>query len=232
MAKNGKKRILVIAAHPDDEVLGLGGTIALHNMRNDEVHVLILTEGCSTQYKNDEAIIAQKREEAIAANKTLGTSNLYFADLPDMRLDSLLHVELNEIIMNHINEIGPETVYTHFPDVNKDHALAYESTLVAVRPVADSPVKEVLLYETCSATEWSPPLSNTFSPNTFIDIEKTISLKIQAFQCYATEQREYPHPRSPEAIETYAKRAGIAVGVFYAESFILLRRISSLAPEI
>lgn len=224
-----KKKILVVAAHPDDEVLGVGGTIAFHTgVRGDEVYVLIVTEGCSSQYRDDPAVLERKKEEARKANEILGVKELIFADLPDMRLDSLAHVEINRVLEKSIREIEPEIVFTQHPDVNKDHVLVYESTMVAVRPVPGQCVKKVYTYASASSTEWTPSISRDyFVPNTFFDITDTLEQKIKAFECYGVEQREYPHPRSPESIRIYARRDGISVGFKAAEPFILVRNIEN-----
>lgn len=227
--KKKKNKILVIAAHPDDEVLGVGGTIALHSkIKGDDVYVLILTEGCSSQYKNNKSILLKKRAESEMANKILGVKEVIFEDLPDMKLDSLPHVQLNEVIEKNIRKISPDIIFTHHPDVNKDHVLVFESTMVAIRPVPGSCVKKVLTYPSSSSTEWSSPFSNRFFiPNVFFNISETLGLKLKAFQCYKTEIREYPHPRALDSIKIYAEREGIAVGLKAAESFVLIRSIES-----
>lgn len=230
MIQNGKnKRILVIAAHPDDEVLGVGGTIAWHaKLNHDEVYVLFLTEGCSTQYENVEEKIAQKKEEAANANNILGVKEIFFEDLPDMRLDTLPHVNINRSIEKFVKKLQPHIVFTHHPDVNKDHVVIFESTMVALRPVPGCNVKKVFLFAPSSSTEWSAPLSGGyFIPNSFYNITETLSYKIRAFESYRSEARDYPHPRSKNAIEIYAKRIGISVGYEAAENFMLMRSIEN-----
>lgn len=226
---NKKNKILVIAAHPDDEVLGVGGTIAWYSrIKKDEVYVLLLTEGCSSQYKNNKSIILKKRKEAERANKILGVKKVIFENLPDMRLDNLLHIQLNDIIEKYVRKISPDIVFTHHPDVNKDHVLVFESTMVAIRPVPGLSVKKVYTYASASSTEWSAPLSgNYFISNVFFDISGTFDLKLKAFQCYETEIRKFPHPRAIESIKIYATRDGIAVGLKAAESFMLMRSIEN-----
>ena len=225
MKENKKNRVLVIAAHPDDEVLGAGGTIAWHSkINNDEVYVLILTEGCSSQYKNNKEMIVQKRNEAKKANSLLGVKELFSENLPDMKLDSLLHIKINEIIEKYVKKLQPDIVFTHHPDINKDHSLIFESTMVALRPVPDSPTKKVLLYAPVSSTEWSAPFSgNYFIPNVFYDTTDTLDLKLKAFSCYKSELRDFPHPRSLEAIKIYTQKTGISVGLQAAEHFMLIR---------
>jgi LmbE family N-acetylglucosaminyl deacetylase len=225
-----RRKVLVVAAHPDDEVLGVGGTIAWHSrIRGDEVHVLILTEGCSSQYRqarNTRSIIARKKREARAANLILGVADVLFADLPDMRLDGVEHVELNAVIENAIARVRPDTLYTHFPDVNKDHSLIFESTMVAVRPVPGTCVRRVLAFAPASSTEWSAPFPGRhFTPNVYVDITGTLEIKLKALRCYGTELRQFPHPRSLEAVSVYAQQAGVTVGLAAAEPFALIRAL-------
>ncbi|MDP2952431.1 MAG: PIG-L family deacetylase, partial [Chloroflexota bacterium] len=139
-------KVLVIAPHPDDEVLGAGGTIAKWASQGWEVHIHVLTEGSSSQYPGQPEIVTRKREEAQRAAAVLGAKGLSFADLPDMQLDRIAHVDLNRAIQRCLAETNPQVVLTPYPDVNKDHCLTFESTLVAVRPLAGCGVKEVLAY--------------------------------------------------------------------------------------
>jgi len=221
-------KILVIAAHFDDEVYGCGGTISKLVREGHKVYVCILTDSCSSQY-TDRAneMIAQKKEESKIVNKILGIEKTYTFDFPDMQLDTIPHVELNKAIEQCIREIKPTTIYTHHGgDVNKDHRLIFESTIVAVRPMKDSSVKRVLCYEVPSSTEWAAPTpSNMFAPNVFVDIEYVIDKKIDAIKAYNSELREYPHPRSAENVINQAHLRGASVGLNAAESFMLIREI-------
>lgn len=221
-------KILVLAAHPDDEVYGMGGTIAKLSDSGHDVYTLILTEGCTTQYSGNEEIIDIKKEEANLANEILGVKKVFFCDLPDMRLDSLDHVEINRNIEKYVEIIQPDIVFTHHNgDVNKDHKLIFESTLVATRPVLGSSVKKVYTYQVPSSTEWGAPLENDiFIPNTFIDIERYTDKKGLAIEAYKSELRDFPHPRSVKAVQTYDHAAGIKVGLEYAEAFRLIRAVN------
>lgn len=227
--KRTKNRVLVIAAHPDDEVLGVGGTIAWHTRVNgDEVYVLFLTEGCSSQYRGNESIIIQKKNEARNANEILGVKELFFEDLPDMRLDSLLHIEVNEVIEKYIKKLHPNIIFSHQPDLNRDHVITFESTMVSFRPVPGSTVKKMLLYSSASSTEWSAPFSGYyFMPNVFYNITDTLDLKLKAFSCYRTEVRDFPHPRAIASVKIYAQQVGISVGFNAAEPFMLMRSIEN-----
>jgi len=221
------EKILVIAAHPDDETLGMGGTIAKHTSKGDVVHVIIITDGSSSQYQNYKEMIKKKKNEVKKAMKILGAGKIEFNTLPDMKLDTVPHVEINSIIEKKIEKYKPSTIYTHhWGDINKDHQLVFESTMVSVRPNPNQPVKEIYTYETPSSTEWNTiEASKIFKPNVFVDTTKYIDKKIKAVEAYETELRPYPHPRSPEAIETYDKRNGITIGTQYAERFYLIRKI-------
>jgi LmbE family N-acetylglucosaminyl deacetylase len=218
---------MVIGAHPDDEVLGLGGTIAkLAREAGEQVYVLIVTDGSSTQYPNDEQKRLRKQRELEASCKILGVADFVHGDLPDMQLDRLGHVPLNQFIAGHVAKWAPDAIYTHFPDVNKDHVCVYESTLVAARPRPGSSVRRLVLYPTPSATEWDlPVLKRPFAASAFVDIEAHLETKIRALACYDTELREFPHPRSSEAIRALAQACGLKVGLRYAEEFMVVRQI-------
>jgi LmbE family N-acetylglucosaminyl deacetylase len=218
-------RILVIAAHPDDEVLGMGGTIAWHVDRGDVLRVLVVTDGSSTQYPGDEATRARKEEEARRAAGELGISDYVHLDLPDMRLDTLAHVEINGVVEEHVRDLAPEVVYTVQPDVNRDHRQLFDSVAVATRPTPGQPVRRLLTYAPTSSTEWTPAPVNWFVPNWFVDVTGTIERKIAAFAHYETERREFPHPRSERAIRSTAAHHGASCGREYAEPFVLVRAL-------
>jgi N-acetylglucosamine malate deacetylase 1 len=217
--------MLVIAAHPDDEVLGCGGYMARFSAEHD-VYTAIVTEGCSAQYNNRayKKNIEKKKNAAIEANQILGGEKVFFGNFPDMKLDIVKHIEINKFLEDTIKEITPDIILTHHPgDVNIDHQLVYKSTMVACRPANNHP-PDILLYETPSATEWqSYDSNNIFIPNVFVDITNTIDLKIKAFNCYDIEMREEPHPRSEYGIRSYASFRGLASGLRAAEGFRLLR---------
>jgi LmbE family N-acetylglucosaminyl deacetylase len=220
-------RILVFAAHPDDEVLGMGGTIAQHVLRGDAVRVVCVTDGSSTQYPGDAARREQKNREARAAAETLGVREYVHLDLPDMRLDTLPHVEINRVVEEHVQAQRPEVVYTAHPDVNRDHRTLFDSVAVATRPAPDQPARRILTYAPTSSTEWTPAATNWFVPNWFVDITDTLRRKLDAFACFETEQRPYPHPRSTRALEAHAEFFGATVGCEYAEPFVLVRSVET-----
>lgn len=224
------KRVLVIAAHPDDEVLGVGGTVAKLSADGVECHLLIVTDGSSAQYRDVDdlrAIIDTKKLETRGCADILGFKSIHYGEQPDMRLDITPHIQINQVIENVIDVIQPDTVFTHFwGDVNLDHQNVYKSTLVAVRPVVGQVVKELYCYRVPSSTEWTPNKADTmFMPNYFVDIEKFAEQKYKAFACYSTELREYPHPRSVNHLRETDKAAGLRVGLLVAEEFVLLRKL-------
>ena len=221
-------RVLVVAAHPDDEVLGMGGTIALHTSRGDEVRVLVVTDGSSTQYPDDAATRSRKDEEARRAAAELGVEDYVHLEHPDMRLDTLSHVEVNRVIEEHVQDFAPAVLYTVQPDVNNDHRVLFDSVAVATRPVPGQSVRRLLTYAPASSTEWTPAAVNWFVPNWYVDVTETLEQKLAAFAHYETERREYPHPRSERAIRATAEFHGTTCGCEYAEPFVLVR---SLEPS-
>jgi LmbE family N-acetylglucosaminyl deacetylase len=219
-------RVLVVAAHPDDEVLGMGATIALHAVvRTDAVRILCLTDGSSTQYPGDDAKRAQKADEAVRAAKELGVEDYVHLDLPDMRLDTVPHAELNAIVEEQMRDFAPSTVYCVHPDVNRDHQAAFSSVAVATRPDPGQTARRVLTYAPMSSIEWTPDLVGVFHPNCYFDVGETIDRKVAAFACYETEQRPHPHPRNELAIRATAQHFGLAAGCEWAEPFVLVRAL-------
>lgn len=217
-------KILVIAAHPDDEILGVGGTIPKLVQMKKQVDVLIFTDGSSTQYFDNDAILEDKFGEAKEANDVLGSKVLPRLDFPDMRLDTIAHVDKNIALGKIISSGGYDTIFVQDRnDINKDHNELYESTMVACRPYPGQKVKHLLSYYVNSSSEWGNLLKKApFNPNVFIDISETIAMKLSAMEKYKTEMRDYPHPRSSEAIRTSAKYFGNMVGTEYAEPFHLV----------
>lgn len=220
-------RVLVIAAHPDDETYGLGGTIAHHTQAGDHVTILILTEGVTARHGMTEL-------QEMAARKAcavLGVEDLHFAGLPDQRIDGMPLLEVIKPIHRLVKELRPGIVYTHHRgDANQDHRTVFAATLVAVRPFGDNSVRRVLCYEVPSSTEWGPPFAEWgFLPNAFADIGATLDTKLRAIEAYRetfqSEVKSFPHPRSPQAVQVYAQQRGVSVGVQAAEAFILVREL-------
>lgn len=224
--------ILVVAAHPDDEVLGCGGTIAKHVQQGDRVHVAILGEGLTsrtqqrdTQYYGHE--LDDLREAAKLANQVLGVTSLELFDLPDNRMDSMDLLDVVKVIEGLIQRFNPMVVYTHHAgDVNIDHQILHSAVITACRPLPGSSVETILYFEVASSTEWQTPGSAApFIPNWFVDISSTLALKVKAMEIYAAEMREWPHPRSVKAVEHLAHWRGATVGVNAAEVFVTGRNI-------
>ncbi len=209
--------ILVVAPHPDDEVLGMGGTIRKLSQKNN-VSLLVMTEGASAQYK-DAKMITVRRESCKKSSKILGISNIEFLDFEDMKLDSIPQIEINKQIEKLIKKIKPKIVYTAPKnDLNKDHEITFNSTLVATRPNS-SIVKSVYCYELPGYVKLP------FLPNHFEDITKQFTNKIRAFKMYKSEVMKFPHPRSIKAVENLAIYRGVQSGVSKAEAFELIKNI-------
>jgi LmbE family N-acetylglucosaminyl deacetylase len=215
--------ILVIAPHPDDEVLGLGGTIAKYIRKGDRVFRCILTRAYPPQYS--EEIIKIKREESEKAGEVLGIEKTYYLDFPTLRLDTFSLFEIQQKIMDCVNDCQPEIVYLpHRGDVNKDHRVAFEAGLLIAKFTKESKVKKVLSYEVICSASWAPPFPEmAFIPDVFEDISKTKDKKLEAFKCYKSEIKDNPHPRSMELVENSIKRWGGVIGVEAAEAFVLIR---------
>lgn len=218
-------RILVIAPHPDDEVLGCGGTIVKHIQGGDEVYLCIVTKAYPPEWPEDE--IKERRGEVLGINQILGIKETYFLDFPTVKLDTIPQKELNDSIARVVGEVKPHVAYIpHRGDVNKDHYLVFDAAMVVLRSEPGTVVRKVLSYETLSETEWAAPFSeNIFIPNVYVDISETLEIKLKAMSAYKIELREFPHPRSLEAISALAKRRGSTVGVRAAEAFMLIKEI-------
>jgi LmbE family N-acetylglucosaminyl deacetylase len=220
-------KILVIAAHPDDEVLGCGGVIARHAAQGDEVHVLVATRGIPEIFAPE--FIEEIRRELKAAHQILKVNETHFLDFPAPKLDVVPGHELADGIRKVIYNLRPETIYLpHGGDIHLDHRAVYMATLVAARPSNDCPVKQLLCYETLSETEWAPSaVQSAFIPTVFVDITDFLDIKLQAMTCYRTQLKEPPHSRSLETIKALATLRGATAGFFAAEAFALERQIIS-----
>jgi len=224
--------VLIVAAHPDDEVLGCGGGIASHADAGDHVQVLIVAEGATSrqQQRNRGQVNAELSDLARAAQKAgeiLGAAGVELLDLPDNRLDSLDRLDLIKIIEARIDSYQPQIVYTHHSgDVNVDHRRLHEAVVTACRPTPGHCVRRLLSFEVASSTEWQPPGSApAFQPNWFVDISAQWERKQLALEAYASEMRPWPHARSIQALEHLARWRGAQVGVEAAEAFCLLRQL-------
>lgn len=224
-------KILVVAAHPDDEVLGCGGTISRLAAEMKDVFIAILSEGITSRYDQrdlaDRELIKELGGRSRQVSKLLGIKELFLHNLPDNRFDTVPLLDITKIIEEVINKLQPEVIYTHHAgDLNIDHVITHRAVVTATRPLDNCPVKELYTFEVPSSTEWAfNQFKPTYQPNVFVDISSTLETKIQAMQIYESEIRHYPHPRSSQVLRANAERWGSVVGLHAAESFQLVRSI-------
>ena len=226
------KSVLVLVAHPDDEVLGIGGTIARHVALGDKVDIVIAAEGVTSRDDVRDVQLRRKelkelRSATHKAAEGLGARSVRFLGFPDNRCDSVDRLDLIKAIEKAVTEIEPDTLYVHHcGDVNIDHRRLHEAAYTACRPTPGHPVKRILAFETVSSTEWTPPGSLTpFLPNVFIDIEAYWPQKRAALEFYQEEMHAWPNSRSIAAVEHLGRWRGASVGVGMAEAFMLLREV-------
>jgi LmbE family N-acetylglucosaminyl deacetylase len=217
-------KILVISAHPDDEVLGCGGTMARLTREGHDVHVLILCTGLESRGPTTPADINSIEAQARRAAHILGAKTVDFERLPDNRFDSVDLLDIVRAIEKRIHTLNPDWIFTqHGGDLNIDHGITFRATLTAARPVDSCPAKALYTFEVPSSTEWAlQKITPVFEPNTFFDIAATLPVKLEAMAAYASEMRPYPHPRSREGLEAVAKRWGTVSGYHAAEAFQLI----------
>jgi LmbE family N-acetylglucosaminyl deacetylase len=223
--------ILVVAAHPDDEILGCGGTMARLAREGHEVRIAILAEGMSSRYAHREDADPRQLQHLHAraqqaANK-VGAKEVVLCKLPDNRLDTVPLLDVVKLVEELVARFRPEVVYTHHPgDLNVDHGVVHRAVLTATRPVAGQCVSEIYTFEVPSSTEWAfQRLEPLFRPSVFVDIAETLETKIEALACYDTETRKFPHPRSAEALRAIAMRWGSVAGLPAVEAFELIRSV-------
>ena len=234
-------KILVIAAHPDDEVLGMGGTIKKLTKNGEEVKIVIMATGINSRrsinYKNstsynvnektEKIMLKQKielRKNAKKSAKILGVSDISFEEFPDNEMDTISNLEITKKIESYIDDFNPDIIFTHSQyDINVDHRVLYNSVITATRPKQNSTIEKLYSFEVPSSTEWYFP--SKFSPNVFIDIQKELPFKLKALEQYVTEIEKFPHPRSSESLEIISKRWGTVSGFHAAEAFYLVREL-------
>lgn len=218
-------RTLVIAPHPDDEVLGAGGTIARLSAAGREVMVAIVTKAVPPAYSEEYAARAQS--EARRANELMGVKKVLWLNQPAAQLAEVPHRTLNEALRQVIAELAPTALLVPFVgDIHLDHQLASLSALVAARPHQPQFPRTVMAYETVSETHWNAPyVTPSFVPNVFVDIEATLSRKLEAMQAYKSQLRDFPHQRSLDALRALAVTRGTAVHCSAAEAFVLMRQV-------
>ena len=221
-------RVVVIAPHPDDEVLGCGGTIAKHVSHGDEVYVVIVTRGIAPLFSEES--VEQVRDECRKADTYLGVKETIFMDFPAAMLEEVPRYKFNEDFTKLIQELKPDIVYLpHRGDMQLDHKMTVDAAMVALRPKYEHSVKRIYAYETLSETGWDiPNVENEFIPSSYNDIDHFLDKKIEAMKIFKSQIAEYPNPRSVESIKALAIYRGTTVGVKAAEAFVVLREIRGI----
>ena len=227
-----QQNILIISAHPDDEVLGCGGSMAKWSKDGYQVHVLIMAEGATSRDKSRDRN-SRKQELSILAESAnqaadiLGVDSVELLKFPDNRMDSVDLLDVIKVIEDYVKKLQPKIVVTHHEgDLNIDHQIIHKAVITACRPQPDNSIKRILSYEVPSATEWNSPTAYIpFVPNWFEDISDTLEMKIKALKAYHSEMRKWPHARSFKAIEHLARWRGASVGFEAAEAFMLVREL-------
>lgn len=214
------KRVLVIAAHPDDELLGCGGTIALHKRSGHHVTAVIVCEGESLRYGNEGSGQTSHIHDAA---RVAGIDEVRTLEFPDQKLDTFTLTDVIGALEKVVCEVRPNVVYCQYGgDINRDHQLLFKALLVATRPLEQS-LEAIYAFDTASSTEWAYP--RTFVPDVWIDISTTLDVKLRAMACYEREVCEYPHPRSLKALEYRARAWGNQCCLDAAEVFMTVRRV-------
>ena len=218
-------RILVIAPHPDDEILGCGGTIKKLTSQRNIVWILVISRGKKGMYPEER--ISNVRKEALLAHKLLCVAGTIFLDFSAPELDLVSISELSAAIIKVINELKTDTIYLpHRGDIHSDHKAVFNAGLVAARPMKNSTVKRIYSYETLSETEWAAPFGDdAFMPDRFENISDVFKAKLEAMKCYKSQLRDFPNPRSLKSIEALANLRGSTVGFTHAEAFMTIRVI-------
>jgi LmbE family N-acetylglucosaminyl deacetylase len=229
------RTIAVLAPHPDDEVLGAGGTITRMASQGHRVHVVVATRGRPPMFQEDAE--AALRQEALDAHRRLGVHATHWLDMPAAELDTLAHRDLNHSVGAALHDIAPDEVYVPFlGDIHRDHQLLFEAALVAVRPHHRRSPCAVYAYETLSETNWNAPfLTPGFHPTHFVEISDHLEAKLDALRCFRSQLRASPHERSIEAVRALALLRGATVAVPAAEAFVTIRSVvygPSRAPTV
>jgi LmbE family N-acetylglucosaminyl deacetylase len=224
-------RVLVVVAHPDDEVLGCGGTIARLVREGHQVRIVIIGEGITSRHDKPQEADAEQltrlHRQAHAAGSKLKATDVVLCKLPDNRLDTVALLDVVKLVEDLVQKFKPDVVYTHHPgDLNIDHGVVHRAVLTATRPTVGQSVRDIYAFEVPSSTEWAfHRIEPGFHPNVFVDVSETLETKLDAMTCYESETRKFPHPRSPEALRAIAARWGSVVGCEAAEAFELVRSV-------
>lgn len=226
------KNILAFAAHPDDELLGVGGTVRRLVDEGADARAVILAEGMTSRSDHredtEQSELIRLQEDARKAAEEVGYASIEFCGLPDNRMDSVELLDIVKLVSGYVEKYHPDTVFTHHHgDLNIDHRITCEAVLTACRPVGKYCVRRIYAFETPSSTEWNYIYQEPFTPNVYVDVTDTLEAKIRGMACYRTESTVYPHPRSPEALRALGQYRGSHAGLRMAEGFILLREVFS-----
>lgn len=220
------KNVLVIAAHPDDEALGCGGTIAKHISQGDEVHMIFMSDGVNSRSNVSEKNLKSRKEISKIALTKLGITSSQYLDFPDNKMDSIPLLDIVQKLEPIIKQLKPSIIYTHnHSDLNIDHQLTNSAVMTACRPLPNSSVREIYGFEILSSTEWSNDQKTSFNPKFFVDITHYMPKKLSVLNEYNAEMRAPPHSRSIKHIEALAQHRGYSVGVDMAEAFEVYRII-------
>lgn len=220
------KTVLVVAAHPDDELLGAAGTIAKHVAAGDTVHALILGEGALARDVAHASDIEKLQKMARSAGACVGFSEMHFGSFPDNAFDTVAFLDIVKMVEKELSQYKPHIVYTHYEhDLNVDHRLTFQAVVTAARPVADFCPEAIYSFETLSSTEWQSKGQKQFSPTRYVVIETTLEKKIAALREYVSEMRTYPHSRSEEGVRILAQYRGLECNARAAEAFVVVRSI-------
>jgi LmbE family N-acetylglucosaminyl deacetylase len=227
------ENIAVIVAHPDDEVLAFAGTICRHVDRGDAVSVLFLATGLAARTpdgKIDAAALKTLRGHAQAAGKVMGVRNIEFAEYPDNRMDTVALLDVIKTVLKFVEQVDPVIIYTHHAgDLNVDHSVIARAVMTACRPLPGSRLQKIYAGEVLSSSEYSPKDSR-FLPNSYVPIAGQLARKCDALKCYSSEIRNFPHPRSVEAVEALARLRGSECGMHAAEALYLVRDVMPETP--
>ena len=228
------ERVLIVAAHPDDEILGVGGTAIRHAKAGDVVQAMIVAEGATSREAKRKPSTSQAELKALknaakAAAKIIGAKEPIFAGLPDNRLDSVDLLDVVKVIEKTVEAFKPTIIYTHHGgDLNVDHGIVARAVQTAARPLPGSGIKAIYAFETVSSTEWHGPAGAVFDPVHFVEISPFLAQKLKALACYSMEMREFPHARSLKAVEALARLRGATAGIQAAEAFDIVRQVSPI----
>lgn len=227
------KNVLIVVAHPDDELLGVGGTVRRLVNEGVCVRAVILAEGLTSRGNKrgdtDQSELKKLQEDARAAAVVVGYTSIDICGFPDNRMDEVDLLDIVKVVSKYVEKYRPDTIFTHHHgDLNIDHQRTCEAVLTACRPVGDYCVKRIYAFETPSSTEWNFRNCEPFCPNVFFDVTNTLESKIRGMECYRTESAEYPHPRSAEALRALGQYRGVNVGMKLAEGFELIREVMEI----